>query len=73
MRSIAGLHVLTAEVVSRDPGLGHDLRYGAILLAAVLFIAVWMRHIWRNAPDPEERWRQAREGVGEHDDAETPS
>jgi len=72
MRPIETIHALAADVVSRDPGVGHYLRYGAILIAAILFIVVWMVHTWRNAPDPEERWSEARKESADPEDAERP-
>ncbi|HEY2803738.1 MAG TPA: hypothetical protein VGJ67_07440 [Actinomycetota bacterium] len=74
MHAIATLHFL-AGVASRDPGLGHYLRYGAILLATIAFVSIWMVRTWRNAPDPEERWREAqkdRPGVDDVDDVDAP-
>jgi hypothetical protein len=69
MYTIARLRFLAAGVASRDPGLGHYLRYGAILLATIVLVSVWMVRTWRNAPDPEERWREAQEDRSEGRDA----
>lgn len=71
MEGLTTIQLAVAGVASRDPGLGHYLRYGAILLAAIAFIAVWMARTWRNAPDPEERWREARRELEEPEDAES--
>jgi hypothetical protein len=70
MHPFATVHVLAAGAASRNPGLGHYVRYGAILLAAVLSIVVWMLHVWRTAPEPEERWRRVREELGADDRSE---
>jgi hypothetical protein len=61
MYTIASVRFLAAGVASLDPGLGHYLRYGAILLATVVLVSVWMVRTWRNAPDPEDRWREAQD------------
>jgi hypothetical protein len=45
----------------RDPGLGHYLRWGSLLLLTIVFVAVWLFRMWKHAPDPEERWRRHRE------------
>jgi hypothetical protein len=57
MHTIASLRFLA----SSDPGVGHYLRYGAILLATIGLVSVWMVRTRRNAPDPEERWRGSKE------------
>jgi hypothetical protein len=57
--------------VSRDPGLGHDLRYGSILLVTIALETVWLIRTWRNAPDPEERWHRTRDEEDESDGART--
>jgi len=69
MHAIRTLRFLAADVVSRDPGLGHYLRYGGILLATVVLVSAWMIRTWRHAPDPDERWREARQDRSEHEDA----
>ena len=72
MHTIASLRLLAAGVVSRDPGLGHYLRYGTILLTTIVLVSVWMVRMWRNAPDPEERWREAEEDRSHRRDANAP-
>jgi hypothetical protein len=59
MHTIASVRILAAGVASNEPGLGHYLRYGAILLATIVLVSIWMFRTWRNAPDPDERWREA--------------
>ena len=72
MHTIATLRFLAADVASRDPGLGHYLRYGGILLATVVLVSAWMIRMWRRAPDPDERWREARRDLSEKEDASSP-
>ena len=72
MHTLATLHSFAAEVASHDPGLGHYLRYGGILLATVVLVSIWMIRTWRNAPDPEERWRDAQKDRPGREDANAP-
>ncbi|MFL5768412.1 MAG: hypothetical protein ACJ758_11295 [Actinomycetota bacterium] len=69
MHAIATLHLVAADVASREPGLGHYLRYGGILLGTIVLVSIWMVRTWRNAPDPQERWREARDDRSDHGDA----
>jgi hypothetical protein len=67
MPTIATLRLFATDVASHEPGLGHYLRYGGILLATVVLVSIWMIRTWRNAPDPEERWREAQKDRSERD------
>jgi hypothetical protein len=48
----------------RNPGLAHYLEWGSVLLLTILFVVVWSIRTWKNAPDPDERWRQAGQERG---------
>jgi hypothetical protein len=68
--------LLTSTLIAlgrRDPGLAHYLEWGSVLFLTIVFVVVWSILTWKNAPDPDERWRRAQGDDGSTRSSAEPS
>jgi len=71
---VHGIATTEAFLASRNgAGIGHDLRWGSLLVVTLVVLGIWLARTWRRAPDPEEQWRRAREEAGTRAGGTTPA